>query len=92
MSPFKKYKAMILFGKCVSWCDEVSNLDYSMPAKLGTDTFYYMVLSNLNCWDLLQILESEYVHVDDAIELCYDLKNESEDDKDEEGIPDHTEE
>ena len=39
------------------------------------DVFDYQVVGNLDCWDLFQILEAEYVHTDDILEMTYDVKD-----------------
>lgn len=78
LSPFKKYNALILFGVCVSWCEQGNGkLEYKLVVLLE-DTFTYMVLNNLDCWDILQMLEADHVHCDDALELCYEIKDGNE--------------
>ena len=78
VSPFKKYSALVFLGQCISWC-EMGNgqLDYSSVVG-RKDIFHYQVVTNLDCWDLLQILEADHVHDDDILEMTYDLGNESE--------------
>lgn len=82
LSPFKKYKAIIIDGQCVSWCEYNDTLDYSPSFKIpkGSD---YKVLDNIDCWDLFLIFESEHNRAEDLLELCYDRsspKNELTDD------------
>ncbi len=75
LSPSKKYSVLILWGKCVSWCVlNEGKLEYSIVAMLGFD---YIVVSNLDCWDILQVLEADHVHLEDMLDLCYE--NESTD-------------
>ena len=73
LSIFKEYKALIVFGTCISWCEcDGGNLDYtSIVADFKEHS--YVVVSNINCWDLLTILESDYNRNDELIELCYPL-------------------
>lgn len=66
-----------MFGKCIGWCEEeTGKLDYSIPVSFGKD-WNYKVLANLNCWDLLTILESDYNRTEELLELCYHFKTDS---------------
>ena len=78
LSPFKKYSVVIIFGICVNWCEGgTSGLDLKIP--VAAEIHDYKVIANLNCWDLLTILESEFNHTDELLEMCY--KNEFSGDK-----------
>ena len=76
VSPFKTYSAVIIFGQCVTWCEgSTKNLDLSIP--VAAKIHDYKVVANLNCWDLLTILESEFNRTEELLEMCYPLpKNE----------------
>lgn len=66
---------IIMLGQCISWCEEgVGKLDYTIPNSL--EVHDYKVITNLNCWDLLTIVESDFNHTDELLELCYELENE----------------
>ncbi len=81
LSIFKSYSAVVMFGQCISWCEgSVENLDLSIPVRAKIHN--YKVLANLNCWDLLLVLESEFNHTDELVEMCF--KNELSDGSDDE--------
>lgn len=74
LSPFKKYDALIVDGKCLDWCEQgVRKLNLKLVADFDKDFKY---IANLNCWDILTILESEFNHTDELEEICYPLENE----------------
>jgi hypothetical protein len=52
-----------------------------MSVPIAAEIHDYKVIANLNCWDLLTFLESEFVHTDDILEMCYP-KNEFSHDSD----------
>lgn len=73
LSPFKKYDAIVVDGKCLDWCEQgVRDANLKTIPNFDSD-FKYIV--NLSCWDIFTILESEFNHTDELVELCYELEN-----------------
>ncbi len=70
LSPFKKYKALVLDGVCVSWCESGGKLEWKEILAVDKD-YYYIAISNIDCWDLLQILETWHNETEDLLMLCY---------------------
>ena len=74
LSPFKKYSALLVDGKCVDWCEhDVRKLNLKKVRDFDND---YKYIVNLDCWDILTILESEFNHTDELEVMCYPLENE----------------
>lgn len=80
LSPFKKYKALVLDGVCVSWCEADGKLEWGKILDVGQE-YYHIAISNIDCWDLLQILEDWHNETEEMMMLCYRVSRELTDDQ-----------
>ena len=81
LSPFKRYAAIIIVGELVEWAEmdgSKTKLTYAKTFVIGKEDTY-QVVSNLTCWDLLELMEAEHITVDCLLDMCYPPppKNES---------------
>jgi hypothetical protein len=71
LSTTTTYSLIVIQGRCVEWVDErTSTLTYRATFDLDNEDAYTIV-RKLSCWALLALLEMDYVHTHDLLELCY---------------------
>lgn len=64
------YKALIIDGRCSEWRKSDETFNYTELFKLDKD-YPHKVLADINCWDLLTILESDHNCSDELDALCF---------------------
>jgi hypothetical protein len=50
--------------------EKTLNLKWTNVLGLEKDHVYHVV-SNLTCWDLLELMETEHITVDYLLDICY---------------------
>lgn len=83
LSLFKRYSVIVIDGELAEWAEmdgENANLTYVKTFAIEKD-YTYHVVSNLTCWDLLELTEVEHITLDCLLDMCYPPppKNESTD-------------
>lgn len=65
------YSALLINNHYVGHCEGKASGALFCPTFELHEGHHYKILSNVNCWDLLVLMETEYVEEDLIIDICF---------------------
>ena len=71
LSTAKTYSALLIHNQFAGYCEGNASGSLFRPTFDLDKEHHYKILTNLNCWDLLMLMESDYVEEDDLIHICF---------------------
>ena len=74
LSISKKYSALIINNQFIGYCEGDAQKSLFRPTFELPDEHHYKILTNINCWDLLLVMETEYIDDDILIYICFGPK------------------
>ena len=71
LSTNKTYTALLIHNQFVGYCEGQASGTFFRPTFELDEGHHFKILTNLNCWDLLTVMESDYVDDEDLIHICF---------------------
>lgn len=71
LSTTKLYSVLLLFGYVSSYGEKVNTLSFKEVIQFTEEDIHYKIIINLNCWDILRLLENGYNDDDEIGYIIY---------------------
>lgn len=71
LSTAKKYSVLLINNQFESYCEGEPTGSIFLPVLKLNKGDHYKLIVDLNCWDLLALMETDYVDDELLIEICF---------------------